>query len=206
MPYYRCPGCGLTVHSAGAFAASRICSECSTRLPADARLYPTPPASRQIRRVMAARPDAAGKARHAVRGLPLDTPTLDKLELLVSELVTNAVLHAGISPEDPISVHMTTGGRRVRVAVHDGGRGFDAPAAGDPGGLDPGGRGCLIVDALSDEWGIDCDAGGCTVWCEVQTEEQPGEAVDRGVTDGYLSQLALQMVSPVRELGRKPLL
>src|SRR3954454_6546447 len=61
-----------------------------------------PVARRTIRRVLAAEPDAVGKARRSVIGLPVDQATRDVLSLLVSELVTNAIRHAGLTPEDPI--------------------------------------------------------------------------------------------------------
>ena len=194
MPYYQCPACGVTVHSAAAFSALRTCQECSAALPADARVYPTP--IRHIRRVLAARPDAAGKARHAARALPLSPATRDKLELIASELVANAVLHAGLEADDPISVHITSRSDRVRISVRDPGPGFELPsngAAADPLAAD--GRGFVIVAALTDAWGIDCDRSGCTVWCEVEVDERPREAVDRQITDAYLNVLAGQMTA-----------
>lgn len=196
MPYYRCPGCGVTVHSAAAFSAARVCPDCSTALPKDARVYPAPPSTRHLRRVLAARPEAAAKARHAMRALPLAAATRDTLELLVSELVTNAVRHAGLGPEDPVSIHITSRTDRVRLAVRDNGPGFAHPSvdASDPLAL--GGRGCVIVDTLSDTWGIDRDASGCTVWCEVAVDERPDEAVDRVVTNAYVGHLAGQMAAP----------
>ena len=191
MPYYRCPGCGITVHSAAAFSAARVCPDCSAELPRDARVYPT--RTRQIRRVLAARPEAAAKARHAVRALPVAPPARNKLELLVSELVANAVLHAGLAPDEPVSVDITTGPDRARLAVRDPGSGFEAPAAPGPDLLAEGGRGCLIVDAVADAWGVESDPSGCTVWCEVDIDERPSEALDRRVTDAYLGSLAVQM-------------
>ena len=174
MPYYGCPGCGLTVHTAAAFSTARVCPHCSTALPEEARVYPNPTATRQIRRLLSARPEAPGKARHAVRALPVAAATRETLELLVSELVTNAVVHAGLGPEDPISLHITSRVDRVRLAVRDPGPGFSRPAAPHRDPLAPGGRGVAIVDALSDDWGVDLDASGCTVWCEVAADEQPG--------------------------------
>ena len=176
MPYYGCPGCGLTVHTAAAFSTARVCPHCSTALPEEARVYPSPTATRQIRRVLAARPESAGKARHAVRALPIAAATRDTLELLVSELVTNAVVHAGLGPEDPISVHITSRVDRVRLVVSDPGPGFSRPVARSGDVLAPGGRGVAIVDALSDAWGVDVDGSGCTVWCEVAAGELPDSA------------------------------
>jgi anti-sigma regulatory factor (Ser/Thr protein kinase) len=192
MPYYRCPGCGLTVHTAAAFSAARTCPHCAAALPRTARVYPTPTVTRHIRRVLPARPEAIAEARRAVRGLLVDAAARDTLELLVSELVTNSVVHAGLGPEDPISVHITGRADRVRLAVRDSGPGFDEPSANGHDELAPGGRGCVIVDALADAWGIDGDAAGCTVWCEIAVAEHPAESVDHAVTEAYISRLAGQ--------------
>jgi anti-sigma regulatory factor (Ser/Thr protein kinase) len=191
MPYYRCPGCGLTVHSAAAYFSARTCPDCSAPLPEDARLYLTSGNRRSIRRVLGARPEAVGKARRALVGLPVPRPVRHRLTVLVSELVTNSVRHAGIGADDPISVHITSCVGRVRLAVHDGGPGFvPSPLEGrDP--LTAGGQGCVIVEALSDDWGVDRDAAGCTVWCEIDTGEEPDTAMTREVTGAYIEELAV---------------
>lgn len=196
MPYYRCPGCGLTVHSAAAFSAARTCPDCAAPLPKAARVYPTPTGMRQVTRVLAARPEAAAEARRAVRGLAVTAATRETLELLVSELVTNAVLHAGLSPEEPVRVQITALPDQVRIAVTDAGPGFAAPTIDGLAPLAPGGRGCMIVAALSDAWGIDRGPAGCTVWCEVDIDEHPDEAAQRDVIHGYVKHLALQMAAP----------
>jgi len=136
-------------------------------LPKDARVYLTPTATRQIRRVLAARPQAVGKARRTVRALAVDRNARHTLELLVSELVANSIRHAGLTEQDPVSIHVTARSDRVRISVRDPGPGFDPPNAdgGDP--LEPGGQGYVIVQALADAWGIDRDETRCTVWCEI---------------------------------------
>ena len=121
--------------------------------------------------------------------------TRETLKLLASELVTNAVLHAGLGSNDPVTLDVTTQRDRVRLAVHDDGPGFAAPSAEGADPLAPGGRGCVIVDALADAWGIDRDAGGCTVWCEVGIAEPPDDHVDRAVTDAYLRHLVGQLAT-----------
>jgi anti-sigma regulatory factor (Ser/Thr protein kinase) len=194
MPYYRCPACGLTVHSAAVYAAARTCPDCSAALPDDSKLYPAPGARRSVRRVLAAQPEAVGKARRAVVGLPVNQATRDTLSLLVSELVTNAIRHAGLAREDPIRLHITSHDDRVRIAVHDGGPGF-APRADSGAALDAvDGRGCTIVAALSDAWGVERDAGGCTVWCELRGTPPPPWTSK--VMDAYVGELAIQMAVP----------
>jgi anti-sigma regulatory factor (Ser/Thr protein kinase) len=193
MPYYRCPACGLTVHSAAVYAAARTCPDCSAALPDDSKLYPAPGARRSVRRVLAAQPQAVGKARRAVVGLPVNQATRDTLSLLVSELVTNAIRHAGLASEDPISVYISTHDDRVRIAVHDGGSGF-TPRANNGDDLDAeDGRGCMIVATLADAWGVERDPSGCTVWCELRGTPPPPWTSK--VMDAYVGELAIQMAA-----------
>jgi anti-sigma regulatory factor (Ser/Thr protein kinase) len=195
MPYYRCPGCALTVHSAAAHSAVRTCPNCSATLPDDGRLYPTPSVRRSIRRVVAARPDAIGKARRALVGLAVAETIRADIALVMSELVTNAIRHAGLSDSDPISVHITSDESRVRLAVRDGGPGFARPALEGHDPLTPGGHGYVIVAALSDTWGIDCAGDGCTVWCEFEVGDEPAAVQAREVTGAYIEELAVEMAT-----------
>jgi anti-sigma regulatory factor (Ser/Thr protein kinase) len=191
MPYYRCPSCGLTSYSAAGHSAASDCPNCSALLPVDAKLYSMPASG--IARTLRARPEAVADARRAVAGLPLARGTRDTLALLASEIVTNAIRHAGLRPGDPIDVQATRHAGRVRLSVHDGGRGFDVPRVGDRDPGVAGGRGLLIVDALSDAWGVDCSEDGCVVWCEITPEENPAAASERTVTTRYVQELATQM-------------
>jgi anti-sigma regulatory factor (Ser/Thr protein kinase) len=170
VPYYECPGCGLTVHNTAAYSSAKVCPSCSTVLPTGARRFVRPGERRDVSRVLDASPDAAAAARRAVVGMPLGDETRATLELVVSELVTNALLYGGCSAVDPISLKISNNGDSVRVAVHDCGPGFTPRPAGAGELLDPGGRGCVIVNALSEAWGVDCDDDGCTVWCEVAVD------------------------------------
>jgi anti-sigma regulatory factor (Ser/Thr protein kinase) len=173
MPYYECPGCGLTVHNTAAYSSASVCPNCSTVLPTRARRFVAPGARRDLSRVLDASPDAAAAARRTVVGMPLREETRANLELIVSELVTNALLYGGRAALDPITLKIAYIGDRVRISVHDCGPGF-APRAPEP--RDPlraGGRGFLIVEALSEAWGVDGDDDGCTVWSEVEVDDEP---------------------------------
>jgi anti-sigma regulatory factor (Ser/Thr protein kinase) len=177
MPYHRCADCGLTTYSAATYASASTCPGCLAALTEDTKLYVTPGVNHDVSCTLLARPEAAAEARRALVGLVLPETTRESLALLVSELVNNAVLHGGLSIRDRIQVELTNGTGGVRLTVHDEGHGFPCatPEAGVP--LVAGGRGLVIVDALSDTWGVDSDRDGCTVWCQVAVDQQPSPAL-----------------------------
>ena len=88
----------------------------------------------------------------------------DRARLLVSELVTNAVRHGAA----PVSIEIACDrSAALAVRVTDGGRGRPAlrSSTGGASALDRhGGWGLVLVDLLSDEWGVDEAAPGKTVW------------------------------------------
>jgi anti-sigma regulatory factor (Ser/Thr protein kinase) len=93
--------------------------------------------------------------------------------LLVSELVTNAVVHA----RTDIVVDMHTEAGAVRVEVSDGSRALPVLPALPPGGggratatsFAATGRGLRLLDSLAQRWGADraSDGTGKTVWFEL---------------------------------------
>lgn len=104
--------------------------------------------------------DAPAAARRALRTLPLGETANDVL-LLASELVTNAVLHAGLSADQVIELDADCeAGGATRVTVRDHGRGFQ------PGGP-ANGNGLLMMAALTPDWGVAQD-GETRVWFEVR--------------------------------------
>lgn len=132
-----------------------------------------PPAAESIARAFVPRPEAIAEARRTLVGLSVPQATRDKLALLVSELVTNSVRHAERPADAVVNLDITSSAGRARVAVRDGGRGFDPSVLDDPDPLSAGGQGLAIVAALSDTWGVDCHGDGCTVWCEVAVDGEP---------------------------------
>jgi anti-sigma regulatory factor (Ser/Thr protein kinase) len=175
MPYYRCPSCGLTSYSAASGALE--CATCSATLPKDSKLHLVPGEAPELTRSLAMNTGAPAEARRAVARLPLPQATRDDLTLVVSELVTNSIRHAGPSTSTlgTIGLQVTTVHESVRVAVHDGGRGFAPAARAERGG---GVHGLGIVAALSHAWGVACDGDGCTVWSVVAVDGAPGAAAD----------------------------
>jgi anti-sigma regulatory factor (Ser/Thr protein kinase) len=114
-----------------------------------------------------ARSRAVPTARHAVEALNgvVSEDALEDTRLLVSELVTNSVRHAGLGPSQPIVLRAELRGESLHVEVSDDGRGFDRPDTSPTPG-DNSGWGLFLVAQLADRWGID-DARPTTVWFEV---------------------------------------
>ena len=100
-------------------------------------------------------PSAAAAARDALLALDrqVDDGVLADIRLLVSELVTNAIRHAGAPAEGVVALDVTIDGGRVRVEVADPGAGFD-PAPRDDELTRPGGWGLYLVDRIADRWGV----------------------------------------------------
>ena len=86
--------------------------------------------------------------------------TVDVIELLVSELVTNAIVHAG-SPVDVTIRHL---GNRIRVEVSDASVRLPEVRSATVDHF----RGMPIVAALAAHWGIEGHLGAKTVWFEVE--------------------------------------
>jgi anti-sigma regulatory factor (Ser/Thr protein kinase) len=112
------------------------------------------------------RPDlsAMGEARDYVRsrlGEVLSASRLADVELMTSELVSNAVQHP--SPNGAIRLELDIRSADVRVSVIDAGAGFDLAAVKWPREL--GGWGLFIVEQVSDRWGIEDEPH--RVWFEI---------------------------------------
>lgn len=82
--------------------------------------------------------------------------------LLVSELVTNSVLHGG----PPVVVAVDCDGEALQVRVRDGSP--TLPERRDAGQDAEGGRGLELVANLSAAWGVDPEDGGKHVWFVLQ--------------------------------------
>lgn len=113
--------------------------------------------------------DSAAAARHAVDELA-DTigEQLGDVRLLVSELVTNSLRHAQLSPDDSIQLNVRIETERIRVEVLDPGQGFQLDgSAEDRDTVD--GWGLYLVATLSDRWGVDrtADQAASSVWFEL---------------------------------------
>ncbi len=111
---------------------------------------------------------AASLARGAIRaevGDRLGEEELEIVEVLVTELVTNAVAHSGLEPGESVVLHLAVAPERLRVEVCDGGVGFDPGEVARADGA-PGGFGLMMVDRAASRWGVATDDGNC-VWLEL---------------------------------------
>lgn len=124
-------------------------------------------------------PHASREARDAARVVLRDwqvaTPVVDDALLVISELVTNAVRHAGTASTLELELGQT--GERLRVALLDGSSA--EPRLRRAGTAAEDGRGMAILAALSDRWGIEPRSGGKLVWWEVDLRDGYGETTRR---------------------------
>jgi len=117
-----------------------------------------------LRLSLPAEPLSAREARRAVSAWARShdlTEHLDDLELLTSELVTNATVH-GLGP---VVVELYDDGRSLRLQVTDSGA--LAPSPRLAGTDDDSGRGLMIVAALSRAWGSSVSGSVTQVWAEL---------------------------------------
>jgi anti-sigma regulatory factor (Ser/Thr protein kinase) len=107
-------------------------------------------------------------ARAAISGLcddlRLDGSIRQTLLLLVSEVVSNAVLHSTGPADAGITVTATVTPHAVQVAVTDPGEGF-TPAERDPARME-GGYGLFLLEKAASRWGVDATIP-TRVWFEV---------------------------------------
>jgi anti-anti-sigma factor len=122
-------------------------------------------------------------ARVAIRDLvsdhPLASPQLDKLTLLVSEIVTNAVTHVQPDGDNEVEFSVTVTPELTRVLVSDSGEGFEWPAETFPPGRVDGGYGIMLLDGQSSRWGVHRVPGRFTVWFEVDHVPAQTDALAR---------------------------
>lgn len=118
---------------------------------------------------LVASPRAPSQARRLVgarlEGAVADT-ALETARLLVSELTTNCTQHGDDAYGGMIELNGTLLPEHVHVEVWGRGPRFEA-AVRHPDDHEEGGRGLLLVDALSTRWGVDHHRGETCVWFEI---------------------------------------
>jgi anti-sigma regulatory factor (Ser/Thr protein kinase) len=112
-----------------------------------------------------AQPGSVKAARAAIHDAltGVDPSVVESVVLMVSELTTNAILHA----RTEFTVELETSADQLRVTVSDAGPGD--PALKTPARDTTTGRGLQIVERLADQWGIADGTPGKSVWFVVRT-------------------------------------
>jgi anti-sigma regulatory factor (Ser/Thr protein kinase) len=96
----------------------------------------------------------------------LTQPLLQRLRLLITELTTNCIRHAGVDEHSAMGLTIHLGEEQLRGVVSDAGPGFARPDVIEPRADEDGGFGLVILDTISDRWGLDRDEL-FRVWFEV---------------------------------------
>ena len=131
-------------------------------------------AERSEQILLALPPDSSAprRARVALRQARLPEDLQHTVDLLATELIANAVRHAGLHEDQQIIFAAKFAGDFVRVEIHDPGPGFDAQQ-----GLQGKGFGLRMVDKLATRWGVE-EVSGIRVWFEV--DRRPRGRFERG--------------------------
>jgi two-component sensor histidine kinase len=109
-----------------------------------------------------ARPEAVAAARRLLVKEGLDPDVDHTVCLLVSELVTNSIRHAGLTEADRIVLAARLTGDFARVEIRDNGPGFHPDVRHGASGF-----GLRMLDKLATRWGVDNDDEMTRVWFEV---------------------------------------
>jgi anti-sigma regulatory factor (Ser/Thr protein kinase) len=122
---------------------------------------PTAARTEEVLLALEPRPESARLVRRALAAHGLDEDVEHAVTLLATELVGNAVRHAGLDNAQRIVFFARLGEDFARVEVADPGPGFD------PQTVVTEGFGMRLLEKLSHRWGVDTTARGCRVWFEV---------------------------------------
>ncbi|MFJ4559499.1 ATP-binding protein [Streptomyces massasporeus] len=145
-------------------------------------------AERRFRFELAAHPGSPAQARRLTRarltGWSVCEDTCDSAALVVSELVTNAIVHTASTH---IVCELLDGDDLVRIAVRDEGCAPGQPhAASRTRPEEEHGRGLLLVDALCHSWGAHENGPGLLVWAELpRTADTPDVPDSPGTADAH---------------------
>jgi serine phosphatase RsbU (regulator of sigma subunit)/anti-sigma regulatory factor (Ser/Thr protein kinase) len=114
-------------------------------------------------------PERISDARHQLRALLHDWPDEDQIDsavLMVSEMITNVLVHTDGDALVSAETAGESGGRTLRVEVAD--TSDELPHRRKPGEMASSGRGLVLMEVLADEWGVDPRGDGKMIWFELR--------------------------------------
>ncbi|MEU1276837.1 SpoIIE family protein phosphatase [Streptomyces sp. NPDC005805] len=135
------------------------------------------PTRRTAMSVAQAEPERIAAARRQVRELLhdwADAEQVDSAVLMVSEMVTNVLVHTDGTALLAAEVDHADSARRLRVEVTDGSD--DLPHRRRPGEMASSGRGLVLMEMLADAWGVDPRGEGKSIWFELYEPPAPDSA------------------------------
>ncbi|MFE5817694.1 ATP-binding protein [Streptomyces sp. NPDC056479] len=139
------------------------------------------PAERRFRFELAAHPGSPAQARRLTRarlnGWAVCEDTCDTAALVVSELVTNVIVHTA---SEHIVCELHDGAELVRIAVRDEGCAPGEPHPTPARPEDEQGRGLLLIDALCHAWGAQEHGSGLVVWADLPRRAGFGDVPGTG--------------------------
>lgn len=144
----------------------------SASAPSPQRSFPAQPISASIARVWIADLFGLWQSSGVVDLRAGLTDRVEIAQLLLTELVSNAVRHS----DRAVRVQVEVVQRRLRVEVGD--TSDRMPVIRQPGAADTEGRGLRLVDTLAESWGVRLDDRGKVVWFEIDLEPHLGGTIN----------------------------
>ncbi|MFD7839082.1 SpoIIE family protein phosphatase [Streptomyces sp. NPDC059761] len=147
-------------------------ADCGCGAPA---AHPVRPARRTMLTVAQAEPERIAGARRQIRELLhdwADAEQVDSAVLMVSEMVTNVLMHTDGDALLVAEAVGELGTRRLRIEVADSSD--ELPHKRHPGEMASSGRGVLLMEMLADTWGVDPRGEGKSIWFEMGEQAKEG--------------------------------
>ncbi|WFB87728.1 MULTISPECIES: SpoIIE family protein phosphatase [Streptomyces] len=144
----------------------------------DGATLPTP-VRRTMLTVSQSEPARIATARQHLRDLLHDWPDEEQRDaavLLLSELLTNVLVHTDADALLVAEIAGEPGERAIRVEVTD--NGDDLPHKRRPGEMASSGRGLVLIELLADAWGVAPRGTGKSIWYELYESTPPADAPD----------------------------
>ncbi|MBB4893979.1 anti-sigma regulatory factor (Ser/Thr protein kinase) [Streptomyces olivoverticillatus] len=139
------------------------------------------PVRRTVMTVAQAEPERIALARQQLRDLLHDWPDAgqrDSAVLMVSEMVTNVLVHTDGDARLVAKISGEPGTRCLRVDVSDGSD--ELPHLRHPGEMASSGRGLVLMELLAGRWGVDPEGEGKNIWFELYESASHAEAAQAG--------------------------